>query len=657
MSIQSEINRIKSNVAGAYATVEEQGGTVQGARSSDNLAAAIQSLAEALPPEEIPDYVKNAALDAARKVAAVRTASSIVFLTLADPHHALGESSGWAPNINAGNLDAARAVKALSYVLPLDFFAFLGDLTFGYKTTTRAQFSAQCEEFSRWMGEALRGLPQLWTPGNHDTGEYYAAETGSLSDLYGADLIKEYFADRNTGAVYGDTTMGYCCRDFPEKKLRVICLNTVEGEVTAGENDAVGITPAQLLWFAQTLYSLGSRTDASGWGFLVLGHYPLDWGYSKSAGKILKAYLDGASVTVNGTAVNFSGHNGAVCYGNFHGHTHNFKTSKLYVIPDNVSASNPPTEQMDALRIAVPCSCFYRANEVGENNRLESNYIEYGEETTYSKTAGTADNTAFCVNVINPEEKKIYSFCYGAGYDRTLSYDFTVIMRLVTMELSHCSSSNPATAAEQGKPYTATLTPENGYAFDAVTVTMGGTDITASVYSGGVISIPNVTGDIAITAAASKPVYYTNQVDNAVDSSGNPAPYQDGYSISSSGAASAYGSIYTCTGFIPLPDGSSKHIYRIGGEGITFSKSEEYNRIAWYDANFALLQLVIPAKRIDSSEYYPSTIPESTTAITFKVTNSAGDVVKNVPANAAYFRIGASGKGANLIVTLDEEII
>ena len=229
-------------------------------------------------------------------------------------------------------------------------------------------------------------------------------------------------------------------------------------------------------------------------------------------------------------------------------------------------------------------------------------------------------------------------------------------MRSVTLALTHCTASDPATAVEDGTAYTVTLTPDAGYELSSVTVTMGGTDVTATAYSAGVVTVANVTGDIVITASAVKHVNYTNLVASAVDSSGASAPYQDGYSLASSGAASAYGAQYTCTGFIPISDGSTAHIYRIAGDGVSFSKTDEYDRIAWYDASFALLKNVLPAKRIDSSTYYPTTIAEPTTAMTFKVTDSSGTVVNNVPASAAYFRVGATGSGANLIVTLDEEI-
>ena len=106
------------------------------------------------------------------------------------------------------------------------------------------------------------------------------------------------------------------------------------------------------------------------------------------------------------------------------------------------------------------------------------------------------------------------------------------------------------------------------------------------------------------------------------------------------------------TGFIPLSGNVTKHIYRIGGDGIIFSKAEEHSRVGWYDSTFQLLGNVMPAKKIDTSVYYPSSIPESATAMTFQVTETAS----NVPASAAYFRVSAKGKGANLIITIDEPI-
>ena len=317
-SVQDIAAAIREKTGGAETyKIAQMGDAVRSIPDGDQIAHA-----------DIPDYVKDGVLALAQKVQNVKTASSIVFVTISDPHHATDESTGWKANIDTGNMDACRAIKALSHVIPLDFAAFLGDLTFGYRTTTKAQFEAQCKEFHRWIEEGLRGIPQLWTPGNHDTGEYFAAETGSLANLYGAALIRKYFSDYNAGAVYGSAEAGYCYRDLPGKKLRIINLNTVEGEITGGETAANALSEAQLLWFAQTLADLGSKADSAAWGFVILGHYPLDWGSARAGGKVLKAYLDGGSVTIGSETVSFAGKNGAVCYGNFHGHLHNFKTSR-----------------------------------------------------------------------------------------------------------------------------------------------------------------------------------------------------------------------------------------------------------------------------------------------------------------------------------------
>lgn len=77
-----------------------------------------------------------------------------------------------------------------------------------------------------------------------------------------------------------------------------------------------------------------------------------------------------------------------------------------------------------------------------------------------------------------------------------------VITYTITNNLTEATNSNAATTAERNTAYTATLTPSNGYRLNEVTVTMGGTDITDSVYADGAISIPAVTGNVVITVVA-----------------------------------------------------------------------------------------------------------------------------------------------------------
>ena len=72
----------------------------------------------------------------------------------------------------------------------------------------------------------------------------------------------------------------------------------------------------------------------------------------------------------------------------------------------------------------------------------------------------------------------------------------------IKFTLTNVATSNQASMAEKNGSYTTTLTALSG-TLGTVTVKMGGTDITNTAYSAGVITIANVTGNIEITATAS----------------------------------------------------------------------------------------------------------------------------------------------------------
>ena len=81
----------------------------------------------------------------------------------------------------------------------------------------------------------------------------------------------------------------------------------------------------------------------------------------------------------------------------------------------------------------------------------------------------------------------------------------------ITGDYTHCENSNPATTADVGTAYAATITANSGYNFGdghTLIVTMGDTDITSevAVVSTDTISIniPSVTGDIDINCIAVK---------------------------------------------------------------------------------------------------------------------------------------------------------
>lgn len=73
----------------------------------------------------------------------------------------------------------------------------------------------------------------------------------------------------------------------------------------------------------------------------------------------------------------------------------------------------------------------------------------------------------------------------------------------ITRNLTNCTSSNTANTIAEDAIYTTTLSPTGTFKkLGAITVTMGGTDISASAVSGSTITISKVTGNIVITCAA-----------------------------------------------------------------------------------------------------------------------------------------------------------
>lgn len=628
----------------------------------DNLAEAVNNLTDAtlpltldqmtteinnfttqhycVPHADIPEYVKSEALSVAKKVAAKQAelANQITFVAMSDTHYAGEQVDNWQEYSNISAEHAGMAAQILSYCLPIDFACHLGDYTFGSANTTTELLKSQIEKVSQFLDSNFRGIPQFRTVGNHDTGEY--------GTLVGAEYLYEAIGSKCEGATYGSTTYGYCYRDFIDKKVRVICLNTSEGETDSGNSASEVVSAAQRLWFAQTLYDVGSKTDAADWSIIVLGHYSLDFGGAYPLSNIVYAYVNGNSITVNGTTINFSGNNAASFIANFHGHTHCFKADSLYRVIWSESANANVGEAYDAKRVCVPNVSYYRNNYYGDTNFFG---FTYSDDTTYEKTINSGKDTAFVVNVVDLNNKIIYSFCYGAGVDRVISYG-SKVYHSINNTLSHVVTDNEATSIEDGAAYTATLTADTGYTLGTVTVTMGGTDITSTAYSNGNISIASVTGDIVITAVATKIVSYTNQVPISTDENGNVyngTGYKDGYRINSSGAESALRSA-TATGFIPFTKGQT---IRIGGEGITYDK---YGcLLMFYDLNkTALIDRGIGYQHVGNTGYGTWTTEETSVFCL-----DPNDTYPNtLTTEQGYIRVSANGNGANLIVTLDEEI-
>lgn len=123
----------------------------------------------------------------------------------------------------------------------------------------------------------------------------------------------------------------------------------------------------------------------------------------------------------------------------------------------------------------------------------------------------------------------------------------TTIKYTITNTLTNCTNSNTATSVDENTSYSAIITANTGYRLSTVTVTMGGTDITNTVVSNGVISIGNVIGDVIITAEAESSLNKLNiTVDdfNLININKDNLSYTNNILSYSGNPTSTFGAIY-----------------------------------------------------------------------------------------------------------------
>lgn len=145
------------------------------------------------------------------------------------------------------------------------------------------------------------------------------------------------------------------------------------------------------------------------------------------------------------------------------------------------------------------------------NNSLSK--VEYGD--SYTATITADDGKGLTSVVIKMGGVDITSTAYTAGSGAiniakvtgavTITAVATVpsVTYTITRNLINVASSNTVNSIAEGAPYTTTLSPTGTYKkLGAITVTMGGVDISTSAVSGSTITIAKVTGNITITCAA-----------------------------------------------------------------------------------------------------------------------------------------------------------
>lgn len=226
-----------------------------------------------------------------------------------------------------------------------------------------------------------------------------------------------------------------------------------------------------------------------------------------------------------------------------------------------------------------------------------------------------------------------------------------MLRRSVTKNLTQCASSNARIYAIDGQSYVTTLTAHTGYEINSVAITMGGLDV-STYYKDGIISIPEATGDIVITATAvAQAPAYTNLLDTAIDMNGTVIGHTPMYSNmrynSSSGDPVANTGTYI-TGLIPIKKGDVVRIRwggnsDIGYQALKFFKSDRTQIAAGY------LSLANLAK----GHAGPIINVDAANGIADFTYNTAGSLY----AGASYIAIVLFDTLEDVIVTTNEEIV
>lgn len=453
----------------------------------------------------IPDYWQTAVDSAVSKVKALQDAGgrdTVNFVYFSDMHY--GDNTAKIQYL--GHLCAALMDKC-----NIPMVINCGDTMSSSPLSSEAALLTNLDNGTALLSPIPKdGYAQIL--GNHDDvwGQYKNGDTtvSYVNKVAPTKMWSRVFRKQTDDLrrVFGGNGTYFYIDNVPQK-VRFICLNShyYDGaEITNGTTKIMttGFGTEQLNWLRDT--ALEMEVD---WSAVIATHVPPTEKTINTVNYYLSQISDGAAfrAIIEETT--------AKMIGIFCGHCH-------------VSA---------IVTGDLPCPIVTITTAGG------TPYDKSGEEG--KRTAGTTTETALDIVSINKAEEKIYLTRLGIGADRVCSYaGIEIVTYSITNTLTNVSNNNSTSMVESGKPYTATLTPASGYELSSVTVTMGGTDVTSSVYANGAINMASVTGNVAITATATVIVpdvpepSYTNLAEPS------SADWSNDDRLSSSGAPKGAGS-------------------------------------------------------------------------------------------------------------------
>ena len=423
----------------------------------DQLSAQIRG-------EPIPDFWQAAVEAAVSRIRSLQQGKNCVSFVHFSDNHTRG---GYAGVLIREVMERCR--------IPYCFYG--GDSVSSGFLSGEQIMAAQANAFADMMAV----LPQdrfCRAVGNHDG---YWAVSENERHTYTRDQVYELFfrqqaLDRNRH-FGGDGTCFYV--EDPASRVRFVVLNSNGGAFDDG----------QIEWFRDEALQF----EETGWAVVIFSHAPITNHFHSNISNAQR---------VQGILSDFIGTKTAEVIGWYSGHIHRDRIYQCDATGDSQA------DDMTAVNLPWK-TVTITSDDTG---------IAYDEATRHPVGEDALSHAIDFVTV-NRDTKTVDLTRLGIGNHRVYSYD-SVILYSITGVFTDVTGSNPDRSVAAGDSYTTVLTPRSGYGDLTVTVTMGGADITATAYSGGVVTIGAVTGDVVITAQARKAEEesaYTNLADPSAE--------------------------------------------------------------------------------------------------------------------------------------------
>ncbi len=373
--------------------------------------------------DTVPAYVKAEAKRVSDLVRAAQNQNTFTILGVSDMHFLKGDAQ-----IGNALQDMALGIKEVLAQTPVDYKIAFGDYIFrmkpGYENYQDGvvEMKSAADLLNTAFGQSGN---QIRLTGNHDANSMQL-DQGELKHYFTTHDIYGYvgkYNDKNAVTDSANPEGNYGYIDLPEKKLRIIYLNTSdftdEGkpDVVPNPQDTNKNTTTtrimgkrQVQWFIEALKLTGIK-DPEAWSILTVSHIDLAQGALRrsmkgNAARILSEYVQKhkGTLSVKGTEIpyDYSGITPARVLPYIHGHNHSFPVNNF-----NVENGFKGVVRNDMVTIGLPNACP----------------IRNGKGNTYEKNGGTAKSTSFSVIVIDMKSSVVKIFCYGAGFDRTIHFD------------------------------------------------------------------------------------------------------------------------------------------------------------------------------------------------------------------------------------------